>query len=828
MCFFRRLTGLLVTLICFILVVGCAPDHSRKELPRVEKGMLDLTDWDFDKDGSITLDGEWAFYWNQFLESADMPGRVQQTDTDLIQVPGNWNEHTINGKPVGGYGYATYRLLIRVSPEADCLALKMLEAAHAYTLWVNSKEVVRVGTVGKDRDSMKAAYRSKLVIVRPENGTIELLFHVSNFMYERGGLWNAIEFGTVDQMNQEREENLVIEFLLFGSILIMGLYHFGLFLLRREDRSTLYFSLFCLLIALRIVLVGERMMHAYLPWIGWDMLMRLEYLTFYLGAPMFLMFLSNLYPEHTRKLILAVVGVCLVFSAIVMVTDPGIYSQTLHTFQTMILLSGFFILALLVRALFNRREGIVLVVFGSAFLLCTLFYDVLVTNGIIHSIEISPLGLFVFILVQSVMLSIRFSKAFKMVAELSTKLEHKVDMRTKWLQDANIAIRQSNRQLRETQSQLIQSQKMEAMGTLAGGIAHDFNNILGSILGYSEMMLNGTTLKDPEREYVNAISRSGERAADLVRRILTFSRGDYQELSPMLIQTPLTEIIKMIRATLRVTVEIREHIDPACREIFANETQISQIVVNLCTNADYALKEVGGVIDISLKEVNLNRSDYAEVAGDGVDYLRLSVQDDGIGIPEGIRLQVFDPFFTTKGVSEGSGLGLSIVHGIIKNHQGFIRVESELGKGARFDAFFPITSEKQASKAEVKNTLKHGKGNILVVEDDLDLAAFYRATLDQMGYSTTMAHEGQEALDLFKAEPDRFDLVFSDQVMPTLTGLELSGHIHEIRPDIPIILATGYSETLTKPEMKRQGISYFLTKPVQLADLNLKIRELIG
>ncbi|MBU2644248.1 response regulator [bacterium] len=817
-----------IILVCFFLAVACVSSGSRQIKPVAKNGIIDLSHWDFATDGTLFLNGDWAFYWQQLLQPRDFVDGTPVDKPHYMPVPGMWNDYELDGKKLTGDGYATYRLIIKVKPGSKRFGLKTLEAAHAYKLWLNGKEALANGVVGTSRETMKPRYLSQYTDVEPENNTIELVVQVSNFVHKRGGLWNPFEFGTLNQIIDEREENLLIEFVLFGSIFIIGFYHLGLFCLRRKERSTLYFGIFCLLIALRVVVTGERILHGYLPWLGWENLVRIEYLTFYLGAPLFIVFLSSLFSEFRKLAVGLIVILSLIFSTIAVVTDPVVFSHTLPYFQTIALILSVYVIVSVIRAILHRKEGAILIAAGATILISTLIYDMMLANGWIQGINIAPMGSILFIFIQSFMLSIRFSKSFKLAEELSTELEKKVEQRTSRLRKANQEIRLSSQKLKETQAQLIQSQKMEAMGTLAGGIAHDFNNILGTMMGYTELLLSEPKFNSREKEYLASIYQSGERASELVRQILTFSRGDIQALSRLKIQSQIREILRMIRSTLSESIQILEKIDPDCGPIMANRTQISQVVVNLCTNANHAMRENGGTLEIELKEQVIRQNEYIENPLAEGPYLLLRVSDTGVGMTDSVMKRIFDPFFTTKEVNEGSGLGLSIVHGIVRSHNGFIRVESEPGSGTQFQIFFPITEEVEEPVTLGNLDPIEGRGHILIVEDDEDLARFYRTTLEKLGYQTSVCHDGQEALACFEASPDEFQLVFTDQILPVMTGHEMSREILKINPKIPIILSSGYSQTLTEDEAKKIGIRYFLNKPVRLNDLTQKIRELLN
>lgn len=382
----------------------------------------------------------------------------------------------------------------------------------------------------------------------------------------------------------------------------------------------------------------------------------------------------------------------------------------------------------------------------------------------------------------------------------------------------------------QLEAQLRQSQKLEALGRLAGGIAHDFNNILGTIVGYTELLLEKHPEGDPESSYIDRVYRAGERAARLIQQILTFSRAqEHYRLSPTAIAPIIEEAIKMIRATTPANIEIRHQLHPNCHPILADPTQIHQVLINLCVNAIHAMKEYGGTLDITLEEISYD-PDQGKVLGLNSDrHLKLTVSDTGCGMMPDVQEHIFEPFFTTKQQGEGSGLGLSVVHGIVNGHHGIIIVNSALDEGTTFQIFFP-TTEEHIPKPETIPTepARKGRESILIVDDERDLAELYEIMLSKHGYQVTILNDGLEALQAFRTNQDRFDLVFTDQAMPRMTGVHLSQELLRIRPDLPIILATGYSETISEDDAIALGIQRFLMKPVKARVLLRTIEEVLA
>ncbi len=371
-------------------------------------------------------------------------------------------------------------------------------------------------------------------------------------------------------------------------------------------------------------------------------------------------------------------------------------------------------------------------------------------------------------------------------------------------------------------------QRLEAIGTLAGGIAHDFNNILVPVLGYAELGISTISQNDPVHEYFDEIMQAAERAKTLVAQILTFSRPEENNPTPVAVQSLLKESLKLLRPSIPVTINIEQHIDNSCRNILADPAQIHQVIVNLCTNAFHAMEKNGGVLTLELREVSPDESIYPVSCSPEIEYLMLSVSDTGSGMDEATMERLYEPFFTTKPVNKGTGLGLPVVYGIVKNSKGEITVESQNGKGSTFRVFLPVIEEKTEKIKQAGSPVK-GKGRVLFVDDEPATVKVIFAMLSSLGYMTETKTSPLEALDLFKQSPENFDLVITDLTMPEMTGIELAKKIQEKNPGFPIVLMTGYGKDIdyTIP-MERYGIRQILKKPVKLHTLAAAIHEIIN
>ncbi|MCP4151519.1 MAG: PAS domain S-box protein, partial [bacterium] len=374
------------------------------------------------------------------------------------------------------------------------------------------------------------------------------------------------------------------------------------------------------------------------------------------------------------------------------------------------------------------------------------------------------------------------------------------------------------------EKQLMQSQKMEAMGVMAGGIAHDFNNILGGIIGYTELAIRKTSKTTKTQKYLDQVLTASRRAKDLVKQILAFSRQEIKEKEPVQLGLIVKEVLKLLRSSLPASIEIATKLEAEKSYIHADSTQLHQVIMNLCTNAWHAMKKTGGLIEVRLNEEIVEAGLYKELKAGS--FLRLTISDTGCGIKQEMLDKIFEPFFTTKNVGEGTGMGLAVVHGIVNSHNGNISVYSKEGQGTSFSILLPVIAN-VIHKQEKQGEVPLGNERILLVEDDSALAVAEKRLYEGLGYKVSMMHDGFEAFELFSKVPEKFDIIITDYSMPKMTGLELIHKIRLIDTRIPVILCTGFSKIMTPKESKAIDIGDIIMKPIELGYIARSIRKLL-
>ncbi|MDM8519856.1 7TM diverse intracellular signaling domain-containing protein [Anaerolineales bacterium HSG6] len=421
--------------------------------PPIEEGHVDLSAWNFEKQGLIELNGEWEFYWQQHLKPDSFQANPAPIIDAYVSVPGELHDYELNGESLTGQGYATFRLNLIIEQPNRSYGLKMPDIGTAYQLWINGQPFVGSGVVGIDAESTTPHNLRQTVYFTPEKTNVELIIHQSNFHHRKGGIWHPIQFGLSHDIQRLEQQNIALDLFLFGSLLMMGLYHFGLYALRRKDVYALYFALFCTIVAIRIIVTSENFLATLQPNIPWVLLTKIEYLTFYVGLPIFATFVYHLYPQDYKRPIIQIVQlVGTSFSLIVILTSPNIFTHALLYYQLLTLIASCYLIYGLGLAIAHHREGAWLIAIGQIILFVTVINDILFANAVVHTGSLAPFGLLAFVFMQSLTLSLRQSRAFNKVETLSeklTELHHE-------LENANISLQEYSHTLEDKVSQRTQ------------------------------------------------------------------------------------------------------------------------------------------------------------------------------------------------------------------------------------------------------------------------------------------------------------------------------------------------------------------------------------
>jgi CheY-like chemotaxis protein len=367
---------------------------------------------------------------------------------------------------------------------------------------------------------------------------------------------------------------------------------------------------------------------------------------------------------------------------------------------------------------------------------------------------------------------------------------------------------------------------MQAVGTLTGGISHEFNNILQIMAGYTDLIYEKSS-EEPLRGNIQEVIKAGRRGKELIKQLLNFSHPKESKFQFLHIIPIVKESIKMMCSTLSPSIEIRKNIDSACETIFGDSDQIHQVLVNLINNASYALNNGQGIIEIGLEQIKLDSDSKTLPSLKAGKHIRLTIQDNGCGMPAEVKERIFEPFFTTKDIGQGTGLGLSVVYGIIQKHKGVINVISEPRKGSTFEIYFPIIEDRSLEQTtKTVKTFRKGEERILFVDDELSIAHLYKEFLNSCGYTVTISNNGMEAFEIFCDSPNNFDMVITDKGMPGMDGIQLTQNLLKVRPDLPVILLTGYGDLINDEKIRKVGFRDILTKPADFIEVSHALRHI--
>lgn len=796
--------------VTFLILADNWTPRPLKKPPLAVNGELDLTGWDFGKNGPVGLDGEWEFYWRQLLEPVDFHMDTKPVMSGLVKVPGAWTNSGLNGKKYSRDGFATYRLLIKTKPGSGILTLKTKYMFSAYKLWVNGKLVCFRGVVGRTRTECLPRWAPDIVSFASDQKVQEVVVQISSFGFSRSGLARRVLLGTETQLHNSSKFLLGIDMFLFGSFVIMGIYHLCLFLLRRNDYALFYFGIICLLVALRTVLMGEMVLYSLLPDLHIEVYMKLSMLTLHVGLPVFVMSLQALYPQESpRWFVIFSQATGLFFSLITIFTPDSINSYFLLPYEIIATLIVVGLVVIIGRAVFQKRDGAYIMAVGTGIFFLAAINDAMSDSGLIRSPLILPFGVFALPFAQSLMLIWRYSKSFTTVEVLSERLLSLDKLKDEFLANTS----------------------------------HELRTPLNGIVGIAESMMEGAAGKLDKRQayQLSLIISSGKRLASLVNDILDFAKLRNNEIMLQKKPVALQQVVEIVLALSEPLARARSltlinRLDNTLPLVEADENRVQQILHNLVGNAIKYTES--GWVEIS-----------ARVKG---GYLEVTVADTGIGIPEDKFDKIFMSFEQLDGSiareHNGTGLGLSISKRLVELHGGTISVVSTVGKGSKFTFTLPLNTQKQetvlrtvrevkllslpvAGPPEKPKALPHNAPRILVVDDEPVNLQVMTNYLILENYIVETASNGEEALRLINERSGKdFDLVVLDIMMPRMSGYQMCRLLREKYSliNLPVLMLTARNRTEDIIAGFQSGANDYLSKPFDKRELLARVAMLIG
>ncbi len=805
------LSGVMISIMAAILVLGVLKPNANQIHP--ENGVLDLQNWEPGVDGVLSLSGQWAFYWQRFLSYGEVVADNPEPDL-LASVPGEWNKQKMNGQKLPGMGYGTYRVEVGHAPQGEPLAMRVPTYSTAYELYINDQLISSNGKVGTSSEAYSPEYLPRVVEFIPPGSNFEIIVHIANFTYSRGGMWYALSMGTPEQIHRMDKVISDKDLFLFGALAVMALYYLSIFLLRREDKSSLYFVCMCAIFALRTAVYGDFFIYRLLPFVTFEAIVAIDYITLCWFSVSAAFMIGALFPEeNSRKVLKAAFAYASAMTLVFLLTPISFYTGLVYVVQLVAILIGGYSIFTAGAAFLRGRKDAPAVMLGALAVIACAVHDMLYQNNIIVSNigELVPFGLFILLFLQSFVLARRFSEAFQNVHALSEKL-----LKLDKIKDEFLA-----------------------------NTSHELRTPLNGILGLTEAMLKGSDgeLAGRQKQSLSMIASSSRRLANLVNDILDYSRmknGDVLlNIRPIQVEGLIHTVVNVFKQLSQANeYELIAEVSEGLPPVLADENRVVQVLYNLVGNA-----------------VKFTARGYIRVSATRVgDVLEICVRDTGEGIPEDRLEDIFKSFEQVDSSLTrrhgGTGLGLSITKQLIELQGGHVRVESRLGAGSRFCFTLPLADGVQpeaetpaekgganrprhdfvASLAEVSAGVEAAEGGaqILLVDDDaLNLQAA-AAILRLAGYRVIAASSGQAAL----AELNRHggcSLVVLDVMMPEMSGYEVCRELRESRSifELPVLMLTAKATTKDIVMGFEAGANDYLPKPFEPEELLARVRTLV-
>nr|WP_245856179.1 ATP-binding protein [Paenibacillus rigui] len=685
-------------------LVGCGIRQLPASEPSIqaEQGKLDLTGWHFKNDGNKALDGEWDFFWGQLLEPGQVKAALKEGPApERIQLPHTWNGYEQEGTKLPGSGFATFHLQVTLPASSGVMALELPTIRTAYTLWINGQPMGGSGVVGTDRATSEPSYMPRLVYFNAVDPALDIVIQVSNFDHRTGGIWNKIWLGDADKLTSNHNRSLIIDAMLIGSLLLMGLYHLGLFVMRFKERGSLYFAIFCILAGVRAMFVGEGTMFLLFPDLPWLTGLRLEYISYYLSVPLIVMFCRGLYPQVFRLgYIRAIQGTGLAASILVILLPSNIFTYVTPAYQIFTIAVCVYCIVCFTEGVRNKRDGALFVLTGVIVYTVTILIDLLYINEYIDKGNVSAIGLFYCIFMTSFIISLKSFRAFaavetlsRQLRELNMGLEHRIKERTAELEKSNRTLEKMNEDL----GRLEKSRRH-----LLSNISHDLGTPMTLIQGYVEALIDKVVV-DPEQQekYLRLILTRINGLNRLITDLFQLSKLEARQIDFNMQEMTIDDFVQYYRdryelevrnAGLSFSLQAYLHAVPELRQsghvIYIDIDRIDQVLTNIIYNA-IKHTPAGGAIVLQILTDSSS--------------LVMKVQDNGSGIDPDDLPYIFDRFYkkdkSRNSAEGGSGLGLAIAKEIVEFHGGRIWAESRLHQGACISFALPLRESQRRLRA---------------------------------------------------------------------------------------------------------------------------------
>jgi signal transduction histidine kinase len=806
--------GKILILIAFILgllIVFSNQSANEKTVPIAQNGFIDLSEWDFKKDGPIKLKGQWEFYWSKLLTYEDFHGSDISHDLDAyVKVPSVWNNYKIDDNKLPGDGFATYRVKIKSNASGDMMGIKILTESTAYNLFINGELISTSGFLADNKEDSIPEYKPHTVYFKNDYSEYEVIIQISNFTYSRGGFWHPLELGTFDQINKINENSIRKEILLFGAVCSMIIYHMAIYRIQRRNKSILYFILAFFGMALRIFFTGEYYITSLIPNISFNVLIFIEYMTIFWGATIWFNLVNELYPDEAPKKVVRVFNyISLGITLFILLTPISVYTKYITLIEGFVVITTLNILYSIIKAVYRKKQWASLLFWGSALFFATYIHDSLYYLNLIQSKPGGWIGYttFVMLFIQSYILAARYSKSFDDVIELSDKMISVNKLKDEFLANTS----------------------------------HELRTPLHGMISITETILQNANhkLDDNQKENLSLVISSGRRLANLVNEILDYSKLRYGDIKLNTVNVDINQIVEMVMSEQKYLMKNKDivlfnNMESNTPYVYGDKDRVIQIIYNLLGNA-IKFTEEGEIIISALEKDNM---------------LEISVEDTGIGIESEKIQDIFLSFEqgnveATK-VYGGTGLGLSIAKQLVEIQGGQIWVESQIGRGSKFTFSLPISNHRKAIASfrknrvererysrhilleEVSNVNNDSEFTILIVDDDYVNLHSLVNILSANDYSVLAATSGTKALDIL-SENKNIDLVILDVMMPQMSGYEVCKKIREEYSiyDLPVLMLTAQNNPEAIMTGFKSGANDFLAKPFEMGELRARVKTLI-